>query len=393
MCQRYDGSAARPPPEEGRRRHLDGVKVHPLEKAMLRSIAILCALLALSGLDCGKPPPPPAEPALDPSHFSGERAWRHLERLVAFGPRVSGTPEAEAARRYIRAELEAIGLEPKLLSFAVEVRLADGGTGKVDFENLLAVIPGESDDIVVLAAPFDSRYFEGFSHVGANNGASGAALLLEMARVLSVDPLPYTVWLAFLDGDAAHSEDTKQDERFLGSRGLVAEIEEAAALSRLRAMVYFNQVADRDLAIANDLRSERVFRNAFQHAARELGHASVFSPDRPFSRPPGGHEAFISAGFRRVMSVIDDAFGGDEAPGVYWQTAEDTLAQCDPESLAIVGTVSNAALREVVGLLRKVDRFSRRPAPAPTAEPAEAAKPVEIPESPGAREGEVVPSP
>jgi hypothetical protein len=105
--------------EERRRRHLDGVKVHPLEKAMLRSIAILCALMALSGLDCAKPPPPPAEPALDPSHFSGERAWRHLERLVEIGPRVSGTPEVEAARRYIRAELEAIGLEAKPLSFAI----------------------------------------------------------------------------------------------------------------------------------------------------------------------------------------------------------------------------------------------------------------------------------
>jgi hypothetical protein len=200
-----------------------------------------------------------------------------------------------------------------------------------------------------------------------------------------VDPLPYTVWLAFLDGEAAPSDDAKQDERYLGSRELVAELEEAGAFPRLRAMVYFNQVADRDLAIANDLRSERVFRNAFQHAARELGHASVFSPDRPFSRPPGGHEAFASAGFRRVMSVIDDAFGGDEAPGVYWQTEEDTLAQCDPQSLAIVGTVSNAGLREVAGLLWKVDRFSRRPAPAPQEEPAEA---VETPEPPGAREGE-----
>jgi hypothetical protein len=380
-------------PEEGGRRHLDGVKIHPLEKAMLRSIGILCALLALSGLDCGKPPPPPAEPAPDPSQFSGERAWKHLERLVEIGPRVSGTPEVEAARAYIRAELEAIGLEPKPLSFAVEVGLGDGKTGRVEFESVLAVMSGESDDIIVLAAPFDSRYFEGFSHVGANNGASGAALLLEMARVLSVNSLPYTVWLAFLEGDAAHSEDTKQDERFLGSRGLVAELEEAGAFSRLRMMVYFNQVADRDLAIANDLRSDRVYRNAFQHVARELGHASAFSPERPFSRPPGGHEAFISAGIRRVMSVIDDAFGGDEAPGVYWQTEEDTLAQCDPESLAIAGTVSNAALRQVVGLLRKVDRFSRRPAPAPQAESAEAVEAAETPESPGAREGEVVPSP
>ena len=136
-------------------------------------------------------------------------------------------------------------------------------------------------------------------------------------------------------------------------------------------MVYFNQVADRDLVIARDLLSDRVIRRSFQRAARELGHESVFPADRPFSRPPGGHGAFLSVGFRRVMIVIDDRFGGDEAPGVYWQTEEDTLEQCDPESLAIVGAVTNAGLREVVALLRKVDRFSRRPVPAPEPEPVE----------------------
>jgi hypothetical protein len=93
------------------------------------------------------------------------------------------------------------------------------------------------------------------------------------------------------------------------------------------------------------------------------------------------------------MVVSDDSFGGDEAPGVYWRTEEDTLEQCDPESLAIVGAVTNAGLREVVTLLRKVDRFSRRPVPVPEAEPVDAVEPRETPEPPGAAEEETVPSP
>jgi hypothetical protein len=137
-------------------------------------------------------------------------------------------------------------------------------------------------------------------------------------------------------------------------------------------MVYFNQVADPDLAIARDLRSDRVVRKSFQREARKLGHESAFPADRPFSRPPGGHAVFLSAGLRRVMAVIDDRFGGDEAPGVYWQTEEDTLERCDPQSLAVVGAVTNGGLREVVKLLRRVDRHSRRPVPAPEAEPLEA---------------------
>jgi hypothetical protein len=312
---------------------------------------------------------------------------------VEIGPRVSGTPGAEAARSYIRAQLQAIGLEPGPLSFDATSDLPEGEVGKLSFETVLAVMPGESADLLVLAAPFDSRHFESFTHVGANNGASGAALLLEMARVLSVDPIPYTVWLAFLDGETAHDDDAPPDQRFLASRALVNEIQEVGALSRTRLMVYFNQVADRDLVIARDLRSERVIRRSFQHATKELGHELVFPPDRPFSRPPGGHGAFLSVGFRRVMIVSDDRFGGDEAPGVYWQTEEDTLEQCDPESLAIVGAVTNAGLREVAALLQKVDRFSRRPVPAPEAAPVEAVESVETPEPPGTAEEEAIPSP
>ena len=200
-----------------------------------------------------------------------------------------------------------------------------------------------------------------------------------MARVLSVDPIPYTVWLAFLDGESAHAEDTRPDERFLGSRALVGEIEEVAALSRVRLMVYFNQVADRDLVIARDLLSDRVVRSAFERAARGLGHESVFPPDQPFSRPEGGHQEFRFVGFPRVMIVMDDRFGG-EAPGVYRHSEEDTLERCDPASLEMVGTVTNAGLRDVVALLRKVDRYSRRPVPAPQPEP------VETPEPPGSSE-------
>jgi hypothetical protein len=333
--------------------------------SMRRSIGIACALPVLLCLACGKPGPPPAAPAPAPSRFSGERAWEHLERLVEIGPRPGGTPGAEAARSYIRAQIEAIGLEPRALPFDTTFDLPDGTRGKLSFESIVSVIPGESPDYLVLAAPFDSRHFRDFTHVGANNGASGAALLLELGRVLRVDPLPYTVWLAFLDGEAAHGERAPPRERFLGSWALVHDIQRQEALSRARLMVYFNQVADRELVIARDLRSERVIRRSFQQAAKQLGHERVFPPDRPFSRPPGGHEVFLAIGFRRVMIVSDDAFGGDEPPGIYWQTEEDTLERCDPESLAIVGTVTNAGLRKVATLLQKVDRFSHKPVPPP----------------------------
>ena len=90
-----------------------------------------------------------------------------------------------------------------------------GNDGKLNITALNTMVGEQIQvdvDLVVLAAPFDSRHFESFTHLGVNNGASGAALLLEMARVLKINPLPYTVWLAFLDGEAAHAEDARPDD-------------------------------------------------------------------------------------------------------------------------------------------------------------------------------------
>ena len=309
------------------------------------------------------------------------------------GPRAGGTRGADVARSYIRAQLEVIGLEPAPHSFVIENELEDGAVEESSYETIVAVVPGETEDIVVLAAPFDSKHFESFTHLGANNGASGAALLLELARVLRADPIPYTVWLAFLDGEAAAAEEAGAEQGLLGSRTLVSEIQEAGLLSRLRLVVYFNQVADRDLTIARDLLSDRMVRETFRREARSLDHESVFPVDIPFSRPPGGHTVFQSVGFRRVMSVIDDRYGGDEAPGVYWQTEEDTLEQCDPTSLEIVGTVTNAGLRKVAALFRKVDRYSKKPVPAPEEEVAEPAESEEAAESADPGESEEVAEP
>ena len=105
--------------------------------------------------------------------------------------------------------------------------------------------------------------------------------------------------------------------------------------------------------------------------------------------------ASFDVGFRTVMSVIDDRYGGDEAPGVYWQTKEDTLEQCDSSSLEIVGTVTNAGLRQVAALFWKVDRYSKKPVPVPeeVAEPTEPVEPLATPEPTGTPEEAALPSP
>lgn len=392
---------------------------------------VACAL----GLGCGsvdslwsRPPPirGPVEPA-PPTQFSGERAFSYLEALTAIGPRVAGTPGADAAREYIRAQLEGLGLTVREHAFAIsgESRSpvsappaagsdadapeepaatedadapvepaaegadmapgsggesdpllpddagADEATAPVEIVHLSVVIPGASSDVFLLAAHFDTARFEAFRFVGANDGASGPAVLLELARQLSERPLPYTTWIAFLDGEARFDDAV---EPFAGSRALAAALAADGTLDRVRLAVFFGAVGDAELTVARDARSYRRYRETFFEVGHRLGYEQAFPRSSPATDLDGSHVAFLAARTRRVVLIADDRFGGDEPPGLYWHTEDDTPAHCSPESLASIGHVTLIALRQIGSLLQKVDRFVKRPSPEPATEAAQDAE-------------------
>jgi hypothetical protein len=271
------------------------------------------------------------------------------------GSRVPGSEGAARAHEYVRDQLEALGLEAREQHLAIE----DRGDGlPVEVANIIGVIPGESRDLFILAARLDSRGFDTFEHAGAAS-ASGAALLLELAEVLAGEPLPYTVQLVFLGAEAPQGNVTPADA-FWSSRLLVAELSAAGVLDRVRLAVYFGQVADAELTIARDLVSHRTYRDAFFKAARELGYDDLFPSSTGFDAIGSGHGAFLGARMRRVVVITDPRYGGDQPPGIYHHTEQDTLERLSPENLAAVGQVSEKALRDISVLLVRVDRFARR---------------------------------
>ena len=114
-----------------------------------------------------------------------------------------------------------------------------------------------------------------------NDGASGAAVLLELARVIAAEPLPYTTWFVFLDGESLPSSaDGTPDP--IGSRVFALLLSERAAGEQVRLAVVLNRVCDPDLKIARDLGSHRIYREEFWRAAARLGHADAFQRDGAF---------------------------------------------------------------------------------------------------------------
>ena len=332
----------------------------------LRSISV--AILLALAVACGSTPrtdaiagrrPLAGSPVTDPEAsqarvtlFSADRAWRNLQALTEIGVRPVGSEGNARARRYLQDELEKLGLEAE----SWEVEYAEGTTSVT---NLSAFIPGtRSADRLLLVAPFDTRSLEDFEFVGANDGASGSAVLLEMARVIVSDPLPYATQIVFVDGEAPFSsEGTGRGYQGVGRTGLAARIQKAG-VTGVRLMVFLNRVGDADLRIARDLMSERIYREEFWKAAAELERDYAFPSDAGFENAGIDHQSFLSIGLHRIVSIVDTSYGGGQPPGRYAGTADDTIERCSPDSLETVGVVVLAALDSISQRLIKIDRFS-----------------------------------
>jgi hypothetical protein len=301
--------------------------------------------------------PPPADLG-GPAPFSGERAFAQLEKLVALGPRVAGTPASVAAHALVRSELEALDLEVHEDAFQWT---SAPDAPPLWLANLWAEIPGTEPGLFVVATPFDTAPGAG---AGANEGGSGAALLLELARTLRDRPLAYTVRLLFLDAELLDAE-----AAFLGSEHAHLVLSESGELGQVRLLLYLHQVADRELEVRRDRLSDRKLRDGFFAAARRRGLAKAFPSEAPYDEVRLGHVVFTEHRFPNVVALADLRYGGSEIPGAHWRTAEDDLAHCSAASLAAVGTVVRAGLEAVAAHQRTVDRITGAPAPAEAGQP------------------------
>lgn len=317
----------------------------------------LCAVLACTAL-AGSEPRATGDgsaTAAAQADFQASRAWSHLEALAA-GPRGAGTEGGERARKYIVEQLAALGLEVREQAMRVERE----GQEPLRITNVAASVAGASSDLVLVLAPYDSRRYESFEHLGVNDGASGAAVLLELARVIAAEPLPYTTWFVFLDGEAPQSL-MEGAPGLLGSRAFALVLSERSAVEQVRLAVVLNRVCDSDLKIARDLGSHRIYREEFWQAAARLGQADAFPRDGVFESPEASHSPLVDAGLRRVVALVDTSHGGDSPPGVYSSTEDDDLEHCSAESLDVVGRVTLAGLSTIGARLARIDRYADSP--------------------------------
>ena len=269
--------------------------------------------------------------------FDGARAWAHLRAQVDIGPRVAGTPGNARTREFIISTLATSGIKAVEQPFEARTPI-----GPVKMANVIATLPGERPERIILASHFDTKLFKEFRFVGASDSASSTAALLELARVLKDRSRPYTLEFLFLDGEEAFAEWTATDSTY-GSRHYVQHARTAGTLAGIKALILLDMIGDSDLNIRREENSTRWLTDIVWNTARRLGHQRYFLDET--TPIEDDHLPFLQAGVAAV-DIIDLDYKG-------WHTAADTLDNVSAESVKIVGDVVLAALPEIEQRLLK----------------------------------------
>ena len=264
------------------------------------------------------------------SPFNADRAFADLQKLVGFGPRPAGSEALAKAREYIVQELQKAGLRSQLDEFTAQTP-----KGPRRMVNIRAVRAGAKPGIVALAGHYDTKLFD-FAFVGANDGGSSAAWLLEMARATADLKLENTLEFIFLDGEEAVVEWTDTDSVY-GSRHDVDRRYRASSLSQLRALILVDMIGDRNLNISQETESTGWLKTIVWDTAHSLGYTKEFLDNS--LTVADDHIPYLRAGIP-AMDIIDFDYP-------HWHTAADTLDKTSARSLKVVGDVVYFALPEV----------------------------------------------
>ncbi len=275
--------------------------------------------------------------------FNGQRAFEDIRKLVAIGPRVAGTPGAQSARDYIRKELQAAGVTVEEQPFE-----AVTPNGRVRMVNLRATFAAagasSSKQRLVIGGHYDTKLFKEFAFVGANDGGSSAAFLVELGRVLKGRTNRVPIELLFIDGEEAVGEWQGSDHTY-GSRYYVEAARKAGTLGDIRAFILVDMIGDRNLVIKREANSTPALTDAIWTAAKRLNRREFVGEITPIE---DDHLEFLEAGVPSV-DLIDLEY--PDATSRFWHTQYDTIENVAASSLQAVGDVLIAALPALESLI------------------------------------------
>jgi glutaminyl-peptide cyclotransferase len=274
------------------------------------------------------------------TQFSGQAAYTLTKQLLDVAPkRFNGSPGHAKAEEFLKQHFAP---EAAKGNFVADTFTATTPAGLQTMTNYIVKYPGKKDGIIVLASHYETNYpLRDINFYGANDGAATSALLIEIANVLRTHPPEgYSIWLVFDDGEEAvkcllcwSSADS-----LYGTRHLAAKWSQDGTLSKIKALLVADMIADKDLNIDYVENSTPWLLDLLKVAAKNTGHsANIFKYSEA---EEDDHLPFAQRGVP-VLDVIDAHYGPitSALPDGYHHTDKDTLDKISAHSLQISGDI------------------------------------------------------
>jgi acetylornithine deacetylase/succinyl-diaminopimelate desuccinylase-like protein len=301
--------------------------------------AVACQTGTQSAVETPTRSAPTAVPATAtpdvPLDFSGDSAFNYLVAQMDIGPRWPGSPGHIEVRQYITDTLTSLGwsVEPQRFDYQGFAAM-----------NIIAKANEGQGDIIIVAAHYDTRRLadqtpsaaaDELPVPGAVDGASGVAVLLELARTLTLSEIPREVWLVFFDVEDNGSGGLPEWNYIAGSTYMAANL-----TVQPEAVVVVDMVGDADQQLFYEGNSHPGLRQTLWTIAGDLGYGEAFIPQVNHTMIDD-HLPFVEQGLVAV-DIIDFDYP-------YWHTVEDTADKASPESLVRVGRTLEVWLENHVG--------------------------------------------
>jgi glutaminyl-peptide cyclotransferase len=265
--------------------------------------------------------------------IDSKRAFQYIKEIVAFGTRPMGSENHKKLENYIIAHLKGDQIEDDAFT-------ADTVEGKFPVRNIIAKYPGTKDGVIAILGHYDTVYpLRNSGFVGANDGGSSTAILLEYANQLRGKKRDgYSVWLVWTDGEEAvrHWSDT---DSLYGTRHLAEKWEKDGTLKKIKALLVMDMIGDADLNIERETNGTPWLLDLIYQAAGRTGYQSHFYARQ--GAIEDDHLPFVKRGVPSA-DIIDLDYGYNN---VFHHSPQDTIDKLSPRSLEIVGNTTLEAIR------------------------------------------------
>ena len=285
--------------------------------------------------------------------FDGNRCYQVLKDLCAMGPRMSGSEGMRKQREFLDQYFTQLGGKVQLQSF--DIRHPINGS-RVTMHNMIVQWHPQRKKRVLLCAHYDTRPFPDRDpdpskrrgvFLGANDGASGVALLCGLAHSMGELKGSYGVDFVLFDGEE-FVFDAEVDPYFLGSTEFAKSYRNKPPSYQYRGGVLLDMVADEQLQIYQEINSWKYARPIVQDiwaVAKKLG-VIEFRPQRKHEIRDD-HLPLNEIARIPTCDIIDFDYPRPGLKTSYWHTQQDSVEHCSAVSLARVGWVVQEWLRQL----------------------------------------------